>query len=246
MYERTIAARATALLRSAGLLVGFGLVAGTAACGDKNVVAIVPVPPVAGVTTFHDSTFDFTTLNTFLMPDTVVHLTAATGTPIDPSRQFDRTALDAVRRNLLSRGYREVSRDSASKANFIVLVGATATQNYNAFVGYPWFGVWGFYTGWNFYAPGFDTSWNIIYPWYGTVGITAYDRGTLIVDLIPTKSVNPLGKTIQSAWVGVATGQINSSTATAATISNAVDEMFTQSPYLVAGPVVQPVASRAP
>jgi hypothetical protein len=121
------------------------------------------------------------------------------------------------------------------RPDFVVLVGATATQNYNAFAGYSWFTVWGFFPGWGWFKPGFNTTWGIVYPWFGVVGVTAYQRGTLIVDLIPTSEVDVNTRTIRSAWTGVAAslldGDINSNT-----INTAIDEMFRLSPYLTASP----------
>lgn len=228
--------------RTTTLVVGFGMLTGVAACGDK--LEVVSPNPIAAVTTFHDSTFNFTTLNTFAMPDSVVHLVPITGTPIEVTRQFDQVALQQVRQNLLSRGYVE-DTTAGTLANFVVLVGATATTNYNAFVGYPWFTAWGFWPGWDeFTQGGFDNSWTIIYPWFGVVGTTAYDRGTLIVDLIPTAEVNPLGKSIRSAWAGVAASGLLDQV-TASEVQAAIDQMFNLSPYLVAGPVVTP-HDRAP
>src|SRR6185503_11832036 len=88
--------------------------------------------------------------------------------------------------------------------DFVVLVGATAEQNYLAWAGYSWYSLWGFYAGWGWYAPGFTNGWTIIYPWYPVAGVTTFDTGTLLVDLIPTKTVNPLSQTIRSAWAGAA------------------------------------------
>jgi hypothetical protein len=61
------------------------------------------------------------------------------------------------------------------------------------------------------------------------------DTGTLIVDLVPTLSVNPLGKTISSAWAGVAAALLNG-TVTATTVTDAINQMFALSPYLTATP----------
>ena len=214
-----------------------------AACGDK--IEVVSPVPVTSVTTFHDSAFNFTTLTTFAMPDSVVHLTPVTGTPLEVTRQFDQVALQQVRQNLLARGYVE-DTIPGTQATFVVLVGATATTNYNAFVGYPWFTAWGFWPGWTSFTPGgFDNSWTIVYPWFSVVGTTAYDRGTLIVDMIPTLSVNPLDKSIRSAWAGVATSTLADSSLTASLVQAAIDQMFALSPYLVAGPMVTP-HDRAP
>jgi hypothetical protein len=225
--------RARTLLPVIGLASGL---AGMVACNSDGDLfnVIIPAPTTGVVLTFKDSSFNFTTLHTFTMPDTVIHFAPVTGNAIDITRQFDATILNQVRQDFLARGYTEVADPRVTQPDFVVLVGATATQNYNAWVGYSWFGVWGFFPGWGWYAPGFNTSWGIVYPWFPVVGVTAYDRGTLIVDLIPTVSVNPLDKTIRSAWAGVATGLLVNATTT--TITNAIDAMFAQSPYLTATP----------
>jgi hypothetical protein len=205
------------------------------ACGDDDDDI---TGPTGVVVTFRDTTFNFTTLHTFAMPDTVIHFTALTGTPQDPSRQFDATALNEVRQNLIARGYTQVTDPRTTRPDFIVLVGATATTNYNAWVSYSWYSYYGFYSGWGWYAPGFGTDWGIFYPWYPTVGVTAYERGTLLVTIVPTLSVNPLSKQISAAWAGAATGLLNGEI-TATTVQNAVDIMFQQSPYLTASPLAQ-------
>lgn len=232
MKERTQARqRARLLLPAVGFLVGLGGLAGLTACNDDNNI----VPPIATkvIAVFKDSTFDFTTLHTFAMPDTVVHFVPVTGTPLAVTRDFDQTALDRVRQDLIARGYTEITNPQVVKPDFVVLVGATATQNYNAFAGYSWFSVWGFYSGWGWFKPGFNTTWGIVYPWFGVTGVTAYQRGTLIVDLIPTSEVDVTTRTIRSAWTGVAEslldGDINANT-----INTAIDEMFRLSPYLTA------------
>lgn len=232
--ERTQARRrARLLLPAMRFLVGLGSLAGLTACNeDNNIVSPIATKVIA---VFKDSTFNFTTLHTFAMPDTVVHFTPVTGTPLAVTRDFDQTTLDRVRQDLIARGYVEITNPQVVKPDFVVLVGATATQNYNAFAGYSWFSIWGFYAGWGWFKPGFNTTWGIVYPWFGVTGVTAYARGTLIVDLIPTSEVDVTTRTIRSAWTGVAEslldGDINSNT-----INTAIDEMFRLSPYLTASP----------
>lgn len=213
----------------------------TAACEDDNeVIPIIVNPPlVTRVATFVDPTFDFTTLTTFAMPDTVIHFAPLTGTPLAVTREFDQLILNQVRLNLLNRGYVPAADPQTTAPSFVVLVGATATENAVAWVGYPWFAYYGFYSGLNWYQPGFDNSWTIIYPWYPVAGVTTYARGTLLVDLIPTATVNPLSKSIRSAWAGAATGALDG-TNTASDIQSAINEMFIQSPYLHA-PQVNPL-----
>lgn len=205
------------------------------ACGDDDDDVLITEPVNVTVTAaFRDPNFNFQTLKTFAMPDTVVQFAPLTGQPLAVSRAFDQTILNQVRADLIARGYVQVADPRTTTPSFVVLVGTTATENYNAFVSYPWFGVWGFYPGWGFYAPGFDTSWGIVFP-YANVGITSIARGSLVIDIIPTATVNPLGRTVSAAWTGLATTLLNGTT-TNATVAAAIDEIFAKSPYLVAGP----------
>ena len=232
LQTRVTRHRAQVIVRSGRVLIGLVALLSVAACGDKAEEIVIPSSTVV-VTTFRDSTTNFGALTTFAMPDTVIHFQPQTGTAIPVTRQFDATILSQVRADFLARGYTEAA--PGTQASFVVLVGATEAANYSAWIGYPWFSVWGYWPGWAFYTPGFDNSWTIVYPWYPAVGVTAYERGTIIVDLIPTAQVNPLNRSIQSAWAGVATG-ILTTTPTNAAVAAAIDEMFALSPYLVAAP----------
>ena len=210
-----------------------------AACEDDDDLDIIVVDPpaiTATVAAFRDTTVNFQNLTTFVMPDTVLHLVPATGVPLSITREWDQTILDRVRANFLNRGYTEELNPDSVTPSFVVLVGSTATQNYAAWVSYPWFAHWGLHPELHFLADEVDESWDIFYPWYPVAGVTSYDRGTVIVDLIPTLQINPLiSTTIRSAWAGVATGLLNANRTTA-DINAAIDQMFILSPYLRAGP----------
>ena len=220
-------------LRAASLVVGVAGLLTTAACGDDGDLNLVPVViPNNIVTTFKDSTFNFTVLHTFAMPDTVVHFAPVVGAPVPISREFDATILARTRQDFLARGYTEVTPSSSVIPDFVVLVGTTESDNFNAFITSNWFTIWGFSPVWIF-NPNFNNSWTLVYPWFPVVGTTSYERGTLVITLIPTLTVNPLGQSIQAAWAGVATGLANG-TQTNASVTAAIDEMFRQSPYLTA------------
>ena len=225
----------TVLRRTCILLPAIGMLSGmTVACGnDDDDIVSVPAPVVRTVA---DQSFDFTSLRTFAMPDTVAHLVPKTGTPLTVSRDFDRTVLDQVRANLITRGYREVANPAVNQPDFLVLVGATAATNYDLYATYNWYPYYATYSGLGWYTPGFGSDWVLVYPWYGTVGVTSFDRGTFLVTIVPTLTVNPLAKQIRSAWAGTATSLLESGVTTT-TVQNAVDKMFADSPYLVAGPV---------
>jgi len=211
---------------------GIAVLAGAASCSDNDNL----VTPIAGiVTTFKDSSFNFTTLHTFAMPDTVARLVPITGTPLPVTGQFDAVALNQVRSNLLARGYIDVSNQPGVTPDFVVLVGTAATSNFNAFVSFPWFNFWGFSPIFNFFTPGFSSAWGIIFPWGPVIGVTSFDRGTLIVTIEPTSEIDQGNETITAAWAGVATGLLNGSI-TDLTVTTAIDKMFALSPYLVNTP----------
>src|SRR5947208_5451134 len=167
MIGTTEARRRGSTLLAAIAVVGvFGAMA---ACSDDDDIII----PTAAVRTFADSSFNFATLHTFSMPDTVAHFAPLTGTPLAVSNQFDATILAQVRTDLLARGYTEVVASATVRPDFVVLTGVSATQNYNAFITNGWSTYWGYWTGWGWVAGGIDPSWTLIYPWYPVVGVTA-------------------------------------------------------------------------
>ena len=224
----TVLRRMCTLLPAVGLLTGMAV-----ACDDDDdIIGVIPTPVVR---TVRDPAFDFTNLRTFAMPDTVAHFAPLTGTAIAVSREFDRTVLDQVKANLLARGYQQVTTPQTTQPDFVVLVGATATQTYDAYATYSWYPYYGYYSGWGWYAPGFASDWTLVYPFYASVGVTTLERGTFLVTLVPTLTVNPLARQLNAEWAGTATSLLNGG-ATENLVKAAVDEMFAQSPYLVAGP----------
>ena len=91
-------------------IAALGVIVGMTACDDDDDDFTGPTTGV--VRAFADSSFNFSALKTFAMPDTVAHFTALSGTPEDPSRAYDQTILNQVRTDLLARGYtgEEVAR----------------------------------------------------------------------------------------------------------------------------------------
>ena len=170
---------------------------------DNNFVG-VPVP-TGTVVTFRDTKFDFTHLQTFAMPDTVVHFAPVDRHGVESAAPTIRRFSSRVRADFLARGYTE-TRIPHDDPDFVVLVGATATQNYNAYVGYSWYGDWGFYPGWGWYAPGLRHQ---LGHRVSVVSIRRRDRIRPrhgVVTLIPTLTVNPLDHRCRAAWAGAATG----------------------------------------
>jgi hypothetical protein len=202
-----------------------------AACSDDNDIII----PSGSVVTFADSSFDFTTLHTFALADTVAHLTNIGVNPVATTTAFDQTILSQVRADLLARGYTEVAEPSATRPDFVVLTGVSASDNYNAFITTNWFTFWGVSPVWTWVPGGVDPSWTIIYPWFNPGSVVTFQRSTLIVTIVPTTlQVNPLiaQKEIRAVWAGVATSLLGQQNITQANVQNAINIMFQQSPYL--------------
>ena len=75
---------------------------------------------------------------------------------------------------------------------------------------------------------------------FGWMGDKVGRKYTFLVTIVPTTTVNPLGRSINGEWAGTATSLLDGGV-TADMVKGAVDEMFIQSPYLTAAP---PLASR--
>src|SRR5690349_605608 len=94
-----------------------GVVVGMTACGDDDNDL---VSPIGVVKVFADSSFNFATLHTFVMPDTVAHFVPLTGTPLEVTREFDQTILQQVRADFLARGYIQETNPVANTPDFVV------------------------------------------------------------------------------------------------------------------------------
>ena len=229
MIGKTEARRRASTLLAAIAVVG--VIGGMAACSDDDDIII----PAGSVTTFADSSFDFTTLHTFAMADTVAHLVNVGVNPVPVTDAFDATILSQVRTDLLARGYTEVD-PKVTRPDFVVLTGVSASDNYNAFITSNWFTYWGTSPIWGWLPGGVDPSWTIIYPWFNAGSVVTFQRSTLIVTIEPTTQVeNPiLGvKQLRAAWAGVATSLLGQQNITNTLVQNAINLMFQQSPYLV-------------
>ena len=232
MIGKTEARRRASTLLAAIAVVG--VIGGMAACSDDDDIII----PAGSVTTFADSSFDFTTLHTFAMADTVAHLVNVGVNPVPVTDAFDATILSQVRTDLLARGYTEVD-PKVTRPDFVVLTGVSASDNYNAFITSNWFTYWGTSPIWGWLPGGVDPSWTIIYPWFNPGSVVTFQRTTLIVTIEPTTLVvNPLlaAKQLRSVWAGVATSLLGQQNITQTNVQNAINIMFQQSPYLTATP----------
>jgi hypothetical protein len=191
---------------------------------DLDVVATVFNPEVT-----------FSGYRTFAMPDSVVHLLPEDADPDDDniSRAFDELILREVAKGLVDMGYtRVLEPDPNDPPDLYAFVNVTTTQ-WAGYVGYPWWGGWGWYPG---YPPGWGPGWGPGYPWYGGGAIYSYETGTLFVDLVDPERQDAPTLEIGTTWIGALNGLLESSSAgTSTRLTTGIRQMYTQSPYLAPG-----------
>jgi hypothetical protein len=179
--------------------------------------------------TFYDTDVDFTTLNTFVLPDSIVQI----GDPEEPGYiEIDLSnqdvILDQIRSNFLALGYVEEMDPQNNEPDVAILVEVVAQENYVLYT-YPpggWWGWWGWYPwypGWG-WGPGYGPGYG------GGVGVQSYPEGTLIVEMLDAGKLSN-DDLIPAVWTGVLNGLLYESN-NPNRVSNAIDQMFVQSQYL--------------
>lgn len=181
------------------------------------------------VVTIFDRDFGFGSQGTYAMIDSIIHITGDPDETDSPllSRNFDSLAISQIHAKMRERNYTRVS--TADSAEVVILLGATATENYNATSWYPWYGGWGYWGGWPCCYGG---GWGWYYP--PTVSVSyAYTSGTLFVIMIDPKSADPDQELLGIVWNGAINGVLDDTSASKQSrIKNSINQMFVQSPYL--------------
>jgi hypothetical protein len=181
------------------------------------------------VVTFHDDTVTFTNFQTYFVPDSVVHLDLSDPTNDDLlDRANDALILTSVRSNLEALGYVEAA-DENTTPDVVVLVAATAQQNIDVYVSYPWYSYWGWYGGWGCCG----TGWGYYYPYPVVTDVVAYKTGTLVISMFDPNNLRDTEQEVPGLWVAAANGLLEGTAADITIrISRAIDQAFGQSPYL--------------
>lgn len=199
-----------------------GLVVGLASCypGDPTTTSQLDV-----IATVHDDSVDFSAIQTFAIPDSIIHLELGEN-PIDLDRSLDDAILTRVKENLEALGYVEEPDPGNNAPDVVVLVAAAASETTTYYLTYPWWSYWGWYPYWPCCGPG----WGIGYPPFG--GSVTYEQGTLFIDMIDARNPNTSEEEVLSIWVAAARGLLGSSASNQNRVLSAIDQAFDQSPYL--------------
>jgi len=179
------------------------------------------------VLTTYDSTFDFSGIATYIMPDTVIAILD----PDNPSNNkeydhaYDAVMLSEVAGQFADLGYERLTDTLLQKPDAGVMLSVISTTYSGAYL-YDWYYYWGYYPYW---PPYYGSGYGYYYPWAVTYN---YSVGTLIVTMIDLKS----GQAVQTdsvsvVWMGVVNGLAEGSDISSR-VKSGIDQMFIQSPYL--------------
>lgn len=182
------------------------------------------------VVTNYNQNFNFNSLSSFALPDSIVLIsdqTTAT-TPVFLNKATTTLILNQIATNLTNMGWINKSNDTAN-ASVIILptVFQTTTVNYY----YP-------YSYWGWYYPGYYPGYGWGYPGYGYGGYpmtSSYQTGSLLMQMTYRNGIE--AGSVPILWTGLINGLINSGGSTSTSSVNSrivtdINQAFTQSPYL--------------
>jgi hypothetical protein len=179
------------------------------------------------VYTNEDKEYDFSTINTYFLPDSVVHMVEQ-GDEAD--HRFDEQILSALVDNLNALGWTRLPENGQNKADVVVLATAS-NQLYGSCAAYCWYCYWGWYPGWGYYPPGWGPGWGWGYP--PSMICTSYATGTVFISITEPDEASSSENKLPVVWVGIMNGLLEGNDADiAARIDKSIDQMFIQSPYL--------------
>jgi hypothetical protein len=219
-------------LKSAVVLLGLALA--LAACYPGEVTSISELDTV---TTLFDANADWSTFQTYAMPDTIIHIVGEDQDSLPVDRTFDADILNMVRTRIEGFGYQLELDPENNPPDVVFLVTVTASENWVAWRYWDWWGYWGYWPGWGWYPPGYGPGWGWGYPCCGGIGVARYTTGTLFVDMLDPKSPfeDEEDLLIPVYWTAAMNGLLTGSGSTPQVLdrlSRVINQAFNQSPYL--------------
>jgi len=177
------------------------------------------------VYTNYKKDFNFNSVTTYFLPDSVVHAIGSGGTA---DHTHDAQILSALKSNLDALGWTRLSASGGTAADVVVLPIAHG-ETYASCAAYCWYCYWGWYPGWGYYPPVWGPGWGWGYP--TDVVCSTYSTGTVTVAITTPKAAG--NNTLPVAWLGVLNGLLEGSDASIdERIVTNINQMFIQSPYL--------------
>jgi hypothetical protein len=183
------------------------------------------------VATKYDSTFDFSKVNTYIMPDTVMPVFdpdhPEDADPINKQKQ--KLILDEMVKQLTQLGWERKFDTIDGYPDMYITLTAFTNTTVNYYYDY-WYYWWGYYPYWPPYWGG--GGYYPYYPWGGAYVYT-YTTGTVLTQMMDPNNTADIEERIPVVWIGAINGlaegtdqYINER------IERGISQMFKQSPYL--------------
>lgn len=180
------------------------------------------------VITHYDDAFDFGTVKTYAIPDSIPKISDelfsdpdGDGKPDFVNSLYANTILSTMRAQLNALGWTEV--DKTANPDVTVFLTATTSENLYAYYNMYY---------WDWYYPGYWGGWGWYYPGYYPVEYVSVNTGTLFMQMADMRNSGVDDK-LNAVWTGVINGLLSgSATDINKRINNTVEQAFTQSPYL--------------
>jgi hypothetical protein len=169
--------------------------------------------------------FNFETVSSFILPDTLIFLNDTASELIDLTEQQKKAFIDAVRSNITSYGWADSSYSDQDAETLILVSAVVAKYSDNIWDEWKWYEYFG-----NVSPVGQNTR----YPWYPASFPYIYDftKGTLLLTIIDAEELETNPDVIPVVWIGSLNGIITSKSVSTTKVTNAIDKLFELSPYL--------------
>jgi hypothetical protein len=181
------------------------------------------------VYTNYSSEFDFASMKTYSIPDSIVKISGddisdpdGDGKPQYLSQTSATVILNQIKQNMNNYGWTLV--DKNNHPDVIILVSTMTTTNIYYYYDWWYWGSWypGYYPGWGWYYPGY------YYPPY----VTGYRSGSIFTQMVDNHSA-PWPDNAPVIWTNIINGLAEGgSTNISARTQINIDKAFAQSPYL--------------
>lgn len=181
------------------------------------------------VYTNFNSSFDFSSKQTYAITDSVIKITGdifndpdGDHKPSFLSASSSAAILDRINQNMTDFGWSRVSKNS--NPDVILLVSVSTTTNLYYY--YDWW-------YWSWWYPGFYPGWGWYYPGYYPAYVTGYRSGSVFIQMVDAKAIAGGEETAPVQWSVILNGLAEGGTSSIiARVQTGIDKAFTQSPYL--------------
>jgi hypothetical protein len=178
--------------------------------------------------TLYDESANFSENKTFAMPDTVMGIGEGN---LVLTGEYDDDVINQVRNKMTFLGYQEVTDFTTEDPDVVILLSKSTSTSIDVFTYSPiWWDSWGYYPVWPIYGP-IGPGYAPYYPW-GARTVQVYTSGTLIVEMLDADDLS-MPERIPAIWAGAINGIYDrDDPQLGARISENIDHLFDQSPYL--------------